>query len=102
MSNLNQKYDEAVALAREDQLEEAVSKLKEIVAEEEQYKLAHSALAIYLQKLNRLDDAIEHAKKVVEIDPQDVFSYTQLSIICQRCGRIEEAEEAKARAQSMG
>lgn len=102
MSDLSQKYDAAVALYNEDKLEEAVNVLKELVGEDADYKLAHSALAVYLQKLDRFDEAIEHAKRVVEIDPADTFSFTQLSIICQRCGRIQEAEDALARARMQG
>ena len=98
MADTNKLYDEAVALKDEGNLEGAVAKLNELLEHDENYKLAHSALAVYLQKLDKFDEAIAHAKRVVEIDPQDKFSYTQLSIICQRCGRIQEAEEALARA----
>ncbi|QDU82029.1 Tetratricopeptide repeat protein [Polystyrenella longa] len=99
MTDLNKKYDEAVALKNEEKLDQAVVMLEEIVAEAPDHKLSHSALAVYLQKLNRMEEAVAHAKRVVEIDPSDTFSYTQLSIICQRCGLIQEAEDALAQAR---
>ncbi|MCA9039220.1 MAG: tetratricopeptide repeat protein [Planctomycetaceae bacterium] len=98
MTDINQKYDAAVALKDEGNLDQAVVLLEEIVTADPDHKLAHSALAVYLQKLNRMEEAVAHAKRVVEIDPNDNFSYTQLSIICQRCGMIQEAEDALARA----
>ncbi|MEZ6044708.1 MAG: tetratricopeptide repeat protein [Planctomycetaceae bacterium] len=99
MSEISQKYDASVALKEEGKLDEAVVLLQEIVESDPGYKLAHSALAVYLQKLDRLKEAVAHAQKVVELDPNDPFSYTQLSIICQRCGMIAEAEDALAQAR---
>ena len=91
-------YDEAIRIKDTGDLEGAVAKLHEVLEVDPQHSDAHSALAVYLQKLGNFDEAIEHAKKVVEVSPNDPFSYTQLSVIYMRCNRIPEAEEAKARA----
>ncbi|QDT29944.1 Tetratricopeptide repeat protein [Gimesia panareensis] len=102
MSTPSSLYDEAVKIYESGEVEQAVEKLKEVLAADENYVLAHSASAVYYQKLGKFDEAIEHAKKVTELEPDDNFSYLQLSVICQRCGRIAEAEDALAKAHSMG
>ncbi len=96
-----QLYDEAVKLKDEGRLEEAVAKLREILAGEPNYAFAHGALSIYLGRLQRHDEAIAHAKKVCELEPNDPRSFTALSVVCVRAGRIQDAEDAKARAQTM-
>ena len=63
--------------------------------------LAHSALAVNLQRAGRLDEAIQHAVRVTQLEPDDPFSFTQLSVIYQRCGKIPEAEAAMDRARMM-
>ncbi|QDT93757.1 tetratricopeptide repeat protein [Gimesia algae] len=102
MSTPASLYDEAVKTYEGGDVEQAVEKLKEVLAIDENYTLAHSAIAVYYQKLGKFDEAIAHATKVTELDPDDYFSHMQLSVICQRCGRIQEAEDALAKAHSMG
>lgn len=77
-------YDEADKLKDEGQLDEAVAKLNEAIQAEPNYALAHSALAIVLQKLGRHEEAIGHARRACEIEPNDPFSYTALSVTYQR------------------
>ncbi len=77
-------YDEADKLKDAGKLEEAVAKLKESLAGDANYALAHSALAVVLQKLGRHEDAIAHARRVCEIEPNDPFSFTALSVTYQR------------------
>lgn len=98
MAMPDELYDEADQLKEQGDLDGAVAKLQEILLIDEGHVLAHSALAIHLQRLDRPDDAIAHAVRVTELEPDDPFSFTQLSVICQRCGRIPEAEEAMAKA----
>ncbi len=101
MATVEQLYDEAQALKDAGQLAEAVTKLEELLAQQESYALAHSALAVILGRVGRHDEAIAHAQRVVQLEPTDPFSYTALSVICQRAGRIAEAEDALARARMM-
>ncbi|HCS54560.1 tetratricopeptide repeat protein [Rubinisphaera sp.] len=102
MSDLNTLYDEATKLKNVGDLEGAVAKLREILVQDDQYVLAHTALAVHLQKLGHNEQALAHAKKVVEIEPDDPFSHAQLSVISQRCGMITEAEDALAQSNNMG
>ena len=77
-------YDEADKLKDAGQLEEAAAKLNEALAADPNYALAHSGLAVVLQKLGRHEEAIEHARRVCEIEPNDAFSFTALSVTYQR------------------
>jgi tetratricopeptide (TPR) repeat protein len=77
-------YDEADKLKDAGKLEEAAAKLYEALSIDLNYALAHSALAVVLQKLGRHEEAIGHARKVCEIEPDDPFSYTALSVTYQR------------------
>lgn len=101
MADLDKTYDEAVVLKDSGDLEGAVAKLNEILAEDDNHQLAHSALAVYLNRLGKNDDAMKHANRVAEIAPDDAFSFTQLSVIYQRCGKIQEAEDAMERARQI-
>jgi Flp pilus assembly protein TadD len=84
MPDAVQLYDEADRLKAEGDLEGAVEKLTKALTLDETYALAHSALAVALQKLGRHDDAIEHARRVSELEPTDPFSFTALSVTYQR------------------
>jgi tetratricopeptide (TPR) repeat protein len=77
-------YDEADKLKDAGKLDEAVAKLNESLAADPNYALAHSALAVVLQRLGRHDEAIQHAEKVCELEADDPFSYTALSVTYQR------------------
>ena len=76
-------YDEASKLKNAGDLAGAVAKLEEILKTNPDHVLAHSALAVHLQKLGKLDEAVEHAIRVTQLEPNDPFSFTQLSVICQ-------------------
>lgn len=84
MSDAVALYDEADKLKDAGKLEEAAAKLNEALAADDKYTLAHSALAVVLQKLGRHEEAIAHAQKVCELEPQDPFSFTALSVTYQR------------------
>ena len=93
--------DEADKLKDAGKLDEAVAKFNEALGVDPNYALAHSALAVVLQKLGRHDEAIAHARKVCEIEPNDPFSFTALSVTYQRAyagtnnlGYIRMAEDA--------
>jgi Flp pilus assembly protein TadD len=77
-------YDEADKLKDEGKLDEAVAKLNEALKVDANYSLAHSALAVVLQKLGRHEEAVQHARKVCELEPNDPFSFTALSVTYQR------------------
>jgi tetratricopeptide (TPR) repeat protein len=101
-------YDEADKLKAEGKLDEAVLKLQEALAIDDSYALAHSALAVVLQRLGRHDEAIKHAVRVTELEPDDPFSFTALSVTYQRAfagtnqmGYIRLAEDAMERSRQL-
>ena len=103
-----QLYDEADKLKAEGKPDEALSKLKEALALDETYALAHSALAVLLQRLGQHEEAIQHAERVTELEPGDPFSYTALSVTYQRAfagtnqmGYIRLAEDAMERSRQL-
>jgi len=98
MSSEVERYDEAIQLQQNGQLEEAVAKLEQLAADHPDYALAHAALSVFYQKLDRNDEAVEHAGKVCELEPEDPFSFVAMSTICQKVGRVAEAEQALAQA----
>jgi tetratricopeptide (TPR) repeat protein len=84
MSHVSELYDEADRLKEQGDLEGAVAKLQKALALDENYPLAHSALAVVLQRLGRHDEAIQHAQRVTELEASDPFSFTALSVTYQR------------------
>src|SRR3954447_21173582 len=77
-------YDQADKLKDEGKIEEAAAKLREALAADPSYALAHSALAVVLQKLGKHEEAIQHARRACELEPNDPFSFTALSVTYQR------------------
>lgn len=77
-------YDEADKLKTAGDLDAAVAKLHEALQHNAEYSLAHSALAVLLQKMGKHEEAIVHAQKVAELAPLDPFSFTALSVTYQR------------------
>jgi len=90
------------------QPEAAIEKLGELLAENDTYALAYSALAVLYGKLNQHDKAVANAVRVSELAPEDSFSWTALSVIYQRAFAatnehryIQLAEDAMAKSKSM-
>ncbi len=92
-------YDEAIEIQQKGDLEGAVGKLRELLAQDPTYALAHAALSVFYSKLEKHDAAIEHADKVCELEPNDPFSFIAKSLVCQKAGRIAEAERAMMEAR---
>jgi Flp pilus assembly protein TadD len=101
MSTRDDRYAEAERVKNTGDLAGAVSALEQLVAEEPDFALAHSALAAWCTRLERHQDAVRHARRVVELEPRDPFSYTALSVACMRAGMIPEAEDALARSRML-
>ncbi len=108
MSDHVRLYDEADKLKAEGKLDEAVAKLEEALSIDETYALAHSALAVVLQRLGRHEEAIQHALRASELEPTDPFSFTALSVTYQRAfagtnemGYIRMAEDAMERSRQL-
>ncbi|TWT38104.1 Tetratricopeptide repeat protein [Posidoniimonas corsicana] len=108
MPTKTELYNEADKLKDAGDLDGAAAKLQEILADDADYALAHSALAVVLQRSGKHAEAIEHAKKVCELEPSDPFSFTALSVTYQRAyagtdemSYIPLAEEAMERSRQL-
>lgn len=101
MLTREERYERAEALKNEGRLSEAVAELQGLIAEHDDFALAHSALAAWCTRLERHEEAVRHARRVCELEPRDPFSFTALSVACMRGGRIAEAEEALARSRML-
>jgi Flp pilus assembly protein TadD len=94
-------YAEAERFKDQGNNEEAVAVLERLVAQDDSYALAHSALAVLYGRLKRHDEAVRHGLRVCELEPNEPFSFTAMSVTFQRAGKIPEAEEAMARARML-
>ncbi len=101
MPTTSELYNEAEKLKNDGQLDAAVAKLHELLAQEADYALAHSFLAVLFTRLKRHDEAISHAQRVCQLEPNDRFSFTAMSVTYQRAGKIPEAEDAMAKARML-
>lgn len=106
MADIVELYDQAEQFKQEGKLDEAVAKLKEALEIQEDYALAHSALAVVLQRQGKHEEAVQHAEKVCELEPSDPFSYTALSVTYQRAYAgtnnmdfIQKAEDAMEKSR---
>ena len=109
MAELTELYDAADKLKQEGDLEGAAGKLQEAIAQDESYALAHSALAVVLQRMGKHEDAIKHAQRVCELEPSDPFSFTAMSVTYQRAyagtnnmDYIRMAEDAMEKSRVLG
>lgn len=108
MSEEVKLYDEADKHKAAGELEQAVAKLTAALALNEEFALAHSALAVVLQKMGQHEEALTHAQRVAELEPQDPFSFTALSVTYQRAYAgtnnmeyIRLAEDAMERSRQL-
>lgn len=98
MATASERYDEAIQIQQTGDLEGAVAKLRQLIADEPNFALAHTALSVFLSKLERHEEALAHAEKVCELEPEDPFSYMSKSILSQKANRRPEAEAAMSKA----
>lgn len=108
MASIEEMYSEAEKLKDAGQLELAVAKLEELLAQQSDYVLAHLALAVLLGKVGRHEAAVTHAEKACQLDPTDAFHFTALSVTYQRAyagtgntAYIRMAEDARDRAHAI-
>ncbi len=94
MPTIDELYDDAINAQQQGDLDKAIAKLHDLLAQDPGYALAHGALSVFYSKQEKYEEAIEHAQRVCELEPEDPFSFVALSLVCQKAGRIAEAERA--------
>jgi Flp pilus assembly protein TadD len=108
MSDIHSQYNAVEKLIDEERFSEAIDGLKEIVAQDNTFVLAHLALARVYTKTGQHAEAIAHGEKACELEPTDPFNFTALSVTYQRAWAgtqdqqyIIKAEDAMARARQV-
>lgn len=108
MADLTAMYDEADRLKDAGKFEEAIGKLTALLAEDEQYTLAHLALAVLYGKVGKFEQSVRHGQRACELDPHDPFNFTAMSVTYQRAfagtqnhDYIRLAEESMAKANAL-
>ena len=105
MSDLHALYSEAEKLKDAGNLEESISKLQEIIEQDDSFILAHLTLAVLYGRVNKHEEAVQHGEKACELEPDESFNFTAMSVTYQRAFAgtqnqqyIQMAEDAMARA----
>ena len=108
MADLTAMYDEADKLKDDGKNDEAVEKLNAVLAEDENYTLAHLALAVLYGRINKHEDAVRHGQKACELESEEAFNFTAMSVTYQRAfagtqnrDYIQLAEDAMAKANAL-
>lgn len=108
MADLHAAYNDVEKLIDEEKFDEAIAGLESIVSQDDEFVLAHLALARVYTKTGQHAEAIAHGKKACEIEPNDPFNFTAMSVTYQRAWAgtqdqqyIALAEEAMAKAQQL-
>jgi tetratricopeptide (TPR) repeat protein len=93
------RFDRAVDLVADGNLEEAVKTYEEAIALDADFADAWQGLSLALNDLGRHEPAIEAAKRLCELTPDDVLAHTTLSRMYQAAGMIAEAEAEGGKAR---
>lgn len=108
MSDIHSQYNDVEKLIDAEQFPEAIEGLKQIVAQDESFVLAHLALARVYTKTGQHAEAVAHGERACELEPTDPFNFTALSVTYQRAWAgtqdqqfIIKAEDAMARARQV-
>ncbi len=101
-------YNEAEKLKDQGKLDESVTLLSQILAENPNHVLTHLTLGRIYTLQGKYDLAIEHGQKACELEPNEAFNFTAMSVTFQRVFAgtqdrryIQLAEDAMARAHQL-
>lgn len=107
-STIVEKTNAAEKLKDAGQLNEAVTLLNEILAEDASHVLTHLTLGRIYTLQGQFDLAVEHGLKACELEPNDAFNFTALSVTYQRVFAgtgdqryIQMAEDAMAESRRL-
>jgi tetratricopeptide (TPR) repeat protein len=90
---LFERMGRARALAKEEKLEEAVTAMRAVIAEDGGIIDAHSAVGGWLRALKRPEEAISSYRRALEIDPQNEGALAALAEVYRGQGKPEAAIE---------
>jgi arylsulfatase A-like enzyme/Tfp pilus assembly protein PilF len=90
---LIERMGDARALAKEERLEEAVTAMRAVIAEDGGIIDAHTTVGGWLRKLHRPEEAIAAYRRTLEIDPKNEMALGALAEIYRAQGRPDAAIE---------
>ena len=97
---------EADALKADGKNDEAIAKLTEALALDDQFVRGHMGLSVLYHLVGDYAKSCHHAEQVVEIEPEDQFNWSALSVTYQRAfegtrdpAYIQKAEDAMAKSR---
>ncbi len=108
MTSIIEKTNAAEKLKDEGKLDEAVTLLEEILAEDPGHVLTHLTLGRIFTLQGKFEQAVEHGRKACELEPNEAFNFTALSVTYQRVFAgtqdhryIQLAEDAMAESRRL-
>ncbi|MBI4372346.1 MAG: tetratricopeptide repeat protein [Candidatus Omnitrophica bacterium] len=101
MEEAERLYQEALALFRSGNLQQAIVRLEELLAADPEFPDALETLGVLYSKVERLDDAIQMMKRLTKLNPNHIMAHTNLSRFYVQKGMILEAEQEQAEARRL-
>ncbi len=90
---LFERMGAARGLAKQEKLDEAVTAMRAVIAEDPGIIDAHTALGGWLRKLKRPDEAIAAYRRALEIQPENEAALSELAEVYRAQGKPEAAIE---------
>ena len=76
--------NEAEQLKADGKFNEAIEKLHEALAIDENFVRAHLAISVLLHKIDDFEKSVAHAETAYKLEPDDPFNAAALSVTYQR------------------
>lgn len=92
VQSLQQRFDRAIALARQGKYEPAAQLLRQILKEQPNLAPAHLNLGLVYRMQGQLDKAAHHLRRAVQLDPRNPTPLIELTRLALDRNRLEEAE----------
>ena len=94
-------YHAALEDHRQGQIDSALEKLKQHLAEHPQFEDAYEAASVILYNQKRYDEAMEILRNWIRVNPDAIMAHTNLSRCYVAKGMILEAEHEQAEARKL-
>jgi len=90
---LQLQYQQAMELARDGNLDEAISQLQQVIAVNPDHDQAYTNMGLMLLQQDRQKEAEQSLLAAIKRNNQDAVAYNHLAIIKRQQGKFSEAEQ---------
>lgn len=90
---VQQEFDKAVGLLKEENYEEAIRLLKSVAAKAPKFTAPHINLGIAYVQVNDLEKAEESLRKALELNYMHPVARNEMGLVYRQSGRYEEARK---------